>query len=111
MHKLCIYVNPGEGFICQDLNHRNNSSTHSSLNNLVNERFGAYKEYLIRNFDQSVATDRMNRIKAYLKNMLKHFDTVFIDFPGNLQTGELNKNEIHPLSSTYHLFNVLKRDL
>ena len=107
MHKLCIYKNPGEGWICQDLNHRSNGSTHSSLNGLVNDRFAGYAGFLRNKFDDNFSNDRMNMIKDYLKNIFKQYAIVYLDFPGDLKSGEILETEIHPLNAaSNYLFKL-----
>ena len=104
MHKLCIYNNPADrGWICQDLTYKNNSTAHSTLNGLVNDRFANYASFLANKYDRNLATERMNKIKGYLKNQFKYFTVVWIDFPGNLKTGEVIDSEIHPLHPSNNL--------
>lgn len=103
MHKLCIYKNPGAGWICEDLENRSDSSAHNSLNSLVNNTFAGYAGFLREKYDSDFSNARIKIIKDYLKNMFKHYQVVWIDFPGNLSTGEVIEKEIHPLHSANNL--------
>lgn len=106
MHKLCIYKNPG-GWICEDLNHRGNNTTHSNINSLVNEKFSGFGGFLRKHYGSDFSNTRMNMIKDYLKIMFKHYQIVFLDFPGNLETGELINDQVHPLNAaTNFLFRL-----
>lgn len=105
MHKVIIYKTPG-GYALQNLTGKTSSQIYRTLRQLVNDCFKNYHSFLVKKYGEEFADDRLKYIVSYLKNWLNNFSMQVIEFPGDLNTGEVNQDRKTMSSLSESLFYI-----
>jgi hypothetical protein len=88
MHKILIYKTPG-GYGMQDLTDKKKTVIYRTLRQLVQDCFKYYHSYLVKEYGEEMADNKLKYIISYLKNWFQSFNMQVLEFPGDLNTGEI----------------------